>query len=61
MTADAGVTVASINGREYRIPDLWLAGYCASGLDGRPTRSLMDAVAWWAWQEELREQKEADR
>ena len=45
---------ARFNGREYRIPEYWLMGYCSTGLDGTQ-RSLMDAVAWWAWQQELAE------
>lgn len=50
---------ATINGRTYAIPEIWVAGYCSGSPGGRPIATLMDAVAWWAWQEELKEQEEA--
>jgi len=52
--APGRVTVATYNGREYRIPELWIAGYCATKPDGR-SYSVADAVAWWAYQQELEE------
>lgn len=58
MAVNGGkLTLATYNGRRYLIPDIWLAGFCTGGLGGH-RRSIEDAVAWWAWQEELRERAE---
>ncbi len=58
LRPNARTTIATYNGRQYQIPEMWLAGFCSNGPDGR-SRSLADAVAWWAWQTELAEREEA--
>jgi hypothetical protein len=56
------MTLATYNGRTYDIPDIWLAGFCQSRYTpGHPTlagATILEAVAWWAWQEELKEREE---
>lgn len=55
------VVEATFNGRCYSIPEVWLMGFCsARGRDDSP-RTMHDAIAWWAYQEELREREEASR
>ncbi len=47
---------ATYNGREYQIPEIWLAGFLRTQQDGR-RYSAADAIAWWAYQRELAEQE----
>ena len=43
-------TEATYNGRTYSIPKYWLMGFCRDGA------TLLDAVEWWAYQDELERQ-----
>ena len=52
------MTEATFEGRTYTIPDLWLMGFCEPRGD-QPRRSIVEAVAWWAWQTGLAELENA--
>ncbi len=47
---------ATYNGREYQIPEIWLAGFLRTQADGRRI-DVADAIAWWAYQCDLAEQE----
>jgi hypothetical protein len=40
--SEGRVVKATIKGRTYTIPDIWLAGFC-----WKNKCSVADAVAWW--------------
>jgi hypothetical protein len=48
----ARVMQATFRGRTYSIPEIWVAGFCSTG------HTVVEAVAWWAWQTELAEREE---
>jgi len=43
------------HGRTEEIPDIWLAGFCTGN-----NCSVQDAIAYWVWQSDLREQDEKE-
>lgn len=50
MDRDTGrMMQATLEGRTYSIPELWMAGYCRGGA------TIPEAVVWWAYQTELGE------
>ena len=45
--------VKMIDGREFDIPDIWIAGFCQGArLRGEPS-GVEDAIYYWVWQAEL--------
>lgn len=48
-------TVRMGDGRVFVIPDIWLAGFCTHN-----KCSVEDAIAWWAWQDDLERMATAD-
>jgi hypothetical protein len=57
MTDTASVFVTRWENKTYHIPQVWLDGYM-SGVAARTeneTVTIREAVAWWAYQQELKE------
>lgn len=52
--------VAIHEGRTYEIPEAWVVGFCTGAAARGEPSSILDAVAWWAYQAALAEQEEAD-
>jgi hypothetical protein len=51
----AGVLLARWQDRTYSIPQIWLAGYM-EGVKARGENvTIREAIAWWAYQQELAE------
>lgn len=49
---------ASINDRNFEIPEIWVIGYCQGArLRGEPS-GIEDAIAHWAWQQTLAEREQ---
>lgn len=45
---------ATYEGRRYVIPEIWIAGFCHNGA------TVIDAIAWWAYQTTLAEREGED-
>ena len=46
------INKATLEGLTHYIPDMWFAGFC------RGTRTIFNAIAWWAYQCDLAGQRE---
>lgn len=48
------VTIATVEGRTFEIPEIWIAGFCHHGA------TVHEAIIWWAYQAELKRIEEGE-
>lgn len=53
--------VATYEGRTYEIPEICVMGFCTGAAARGEPSSVLDAVAWWAYQTALGEQFEQEQ
>lgn len=58
MHGNGQTIVATYKGRTYEIPDICIMGFCTGAAARGEPSSILDAVAWWAYQTNLRETSE---